>query len=196
MIVMIDHDDSFTYNIVDYMAQTGARVKVLPYDQATFENVLALQPKMVVLSPGPGNPNDAPKSVALLQKLAGRIPVLGICLGFQIVVHAFGGRIGRARMPMHGKREWINHDGDGMFSGIDSPTQVTRYHSLIAETEDIPCDLKVTSWTDEGDVMGVRHKQHAIEAVQFHPEAILTTHGKQMIRNAIRDMARGGARVE
>ncbi|GAA0466704.1 aminodeoxychorismate/anthranilate synthase component II [Alkalibacillus silvisoli] len=185
MIVMIDHYDSFTYNLVDYFEQMGVEVKVVKHDQISVSELMALNPEAVIFSPGPGNPDDVLNSLTILQAVQNKLPVLGVCLGFQIVVQAFGGMIEEANVPMHGKVEWVVHDEDQIYTDIDSPTAVTRYHSLIARKENMPDVLKITGQTDCGEVMSVRHKYLPIEAVQFHPEAILTTYGLKMIENFV-----------
>ncbi|MDV2581311.1 anthranilate synthase component II [Alkalibacillus haloalkaliphilus] len=185
MIVMIDHYDSFTYNLVDYFEQAGVEVKVVKHDEVTVEELQQLNVEAVVYSPGPGQPNDVPNSVEILRAVQGEIPVLGVCLGFQIIVQSFGGTIEKAGAPMHGKIEWVTHDNKGVYDRIQSPTAVTRYHSLIARKDNIPKELQITGETDDGEVMSVRHKHWPIEAVQFHPEAILTTYGLKMVENFV-----------
>ncbi|MDQ0352865.1 anthranilate synthase component 2/para-aminobenzoate synthetase component 2 [Alkalibacillus filiformis] len=184
---MIDHYDSFTYNLVDYFEQVGVVVKVVKHDEMTVSELKQLNPEAVVLSPGPGNPSDVPHSIEILRAVQGEIPVLGVCLGFQIIVQAFGGTVEKAHAPMHGKVEWVTHDQKGVYCHIDSPTAVTRYHSLIARKENLPDVLEITGQTDDDEVMSVRHKYWPLEAVQFHPEAILTTYGLKMVENFVVD---------
>ncbi len=182
---MIDHNDSFTYNLVDYFRQTGVEVKTVNHCEVTVDRIEDLGPRAIILSPGPGNPDDAPNSIELLKKVEGEVPVLGVCLGFQIIVQTFGGSIIKAKEPMHGKVEMIKHDQCTIYRGLNQPTLVTRYHSLIADKVKVPREFQITSETDRGEVMSIRHHQKPIEGVQFHPEAILTSEGKKMIQNFV-----------
>ena len=183
MLLMIDNYDSFTYNLVQYLGELGADVRVYRNDAITLDEVAALAPAQIVVSPGPCTPNEAGISVPLIRRFAGEIPILGVCLGHQAIGQAFGGRIVRAQRVMHGKLSPVTHDGRGVFSGLPSPFVVTRYHSLAIERESVPDELEVTATADDGEIMGVRHRHLAVEGVQFHPEAILTEHGKRLLAN-------------
>ena len=183
MLLMIDNYDSFTYNLVQYLGELGADVLVQRNDAITLEQVEAWAPERIVISPGPCTPAEAGISVPLLRRFAGRIPMLGVCLGHQAIGEAFGGRVVRAARVMHGKLDQVTHDGRGVFTGIPSPVTVTRYHSLAIERATLPDCLEVTATTTDREIMGVRHREHAVEGVQFHPEAILTEHGHAMLRN-------------
>ncbi len=190
MLLMIDNYDSFTYNLVQYLGELGEEVVVRRNDEISLGEVEALDPARIVVSPGPCTPNEAGISVALIERFAGKIPVLGVCLGHQSIGQAFGGRIVHARELMHGKTSPISHNATGVFRSLPNPFQATRYHSLVIERESLPACLEVTAWTGDGEIMGVRHKTLAVEGVQFHPEAILTEHGHALLRNFLE----GGAR--
>ncbi|MBK6278250.1 MAG: aminodeoxychorismate/anthranilate synthase component II [Gammaproteobacteria bacterium] len=188
MILMIDNYDSFTWNVVQYLGELGAEVKVVRNDEIAAEAIEALAPAKIVISPGPCTPNEAGISLEVIRRFAGRIPILGVCLGHQCIGQAFGGRIVRARQVMHGKTSLIHHAGTGVFRGLANPFQATRYHSLVIEKESCPERLEVTAWTvDEhgrvDEIMGVRHRDLALEGVQFHPESILTEHGHALLAN-------------
>ena len=183
MLLMIDNYDSFTYNLVQYLGELGADVHVYRNDAITLDEVAALAPAQIVVSPGPCTPSEAGISVPLIRRFAGRIPILGVCLGHQAIGQAFGGRIVRAQRVMHGKLSPVTHDGRGVFSGVPTPFAATRYHSLAIERDRVPEELEVTATADDGEIMGVRHRQLAVEGVQFHPEAILTEHGKRLLDN-------------
>lgn len=188
MLLMIDNYDSFTYNVVQYLGELGAEVKVLRNDQVDVAGVEALAPERIVISPGPCTPNEAGISMSLIEAMAGRIPMLGICLGHQSIGQVFGGRVVRARQVMHGKTSLIHHRGEGVFAGLSQPFEATRYHSLVVERESLPDCLEITAWTqtDDGEVdeiMGLRHRELAVEGVQFHPESILSAHGHDLLRN-------------
>jgi anthranilate synthase component 2 len=188
MVLMIDNYDSFTYNLVQYLGELGAEVRVLRNDEASVEDALALAPTHIVVSPGPCTPDEAGISVPLIQAAAGRVPVLGVCLGHQSIGRAFGGEIIRARAVMHGKTSPIHHAGEGVFAGLQTPFEATRYHSLVIDAERLPPALEVTAWTcteggDRDEIMGVRHRALKVEGVQFHPESILTQHGHDLLRN-------------
>ena len=192
MLLMIDNYDSFTYNLVQYFGELGQKVNVYRNDEITVDEIENLKPKHVVISPGPCTPNEAGISLELIEKLAGKIPILGVCLGFQAIAQAFGGNIIGAQRIMHGKVSPIHHTGKGVFKGLKNPLNATRYHSLVAEQSTLPECLEVTAWTnnDSGsieEIMGVRHKTLAIEVVQFHPESILTEHGHQMLNTFLQD---------
>ena len=182
MIVVIDNYDSFTYNLVQYLGELGADLRVFRNDQVTVEEVAALNPTGLVISPGPGDPTDGGVSNAIIDRFHTQVPVLGVCLGHQCMGHVFGGVVTRAPRLMHGKTSMIYHDGKGLFAGLPNPFEATRYHSLIVE-EPLPDDLEVTAFTAEGEVMGLRHKRYPVEGVQFHPESILTPNGKDILRN-------------
>ncbi|HLE25060.1 MAG TPA: aminodeoxychorismate/anthranilate synthase component II [Thermodesulfobacteriota bacterium] len=186
MILMIDNYDSFTYNLVHYLGELGEKVLVFRNDKITIEDVGKLNPDMVVISPGPCTPKEAGISVDLIKEFAGRIPILGVCLGHQSIGYAFGGNIVRAKRLLHGKTSQIYHDGKRIYEGVPTPFEATRYHSLLVEGSSLPDELEVTAWTNEDEIMGIRHKEYLIEGVQFHPESILTKHGKDLLRNFIR----------
>ena len=186
MILMIDNYDSFTYNLVHYLGELGEKVLVFRNDKITIEDVGKLNPDMVVISPGPCTPKEAGISVDLIKEFAGRIPILGVCLGHQSIGYAFGGNIVRAKRLLHGKTSQIYHDGKKIYEGVPTPFEATRYHSLLVEDNSLPDELEVTAWTDEDEIMGIRHKKYLVEGVQFHPESILTKHGKDLLRNFVR----------
>ena len=183
MLLMIDNYDSFTYNLVQYLGELGADVHVHRNDAITLSEIAAWEPAQIVISPGPCTPSEAGISVPLIREFAGKIPILGVCLGHQAIGQAFGGRIVRAQRVMHGKLSPIAHDGRGVFAGLPSPFAATRYHSLAIERESLPGELEVTATADDGEIMGVRHRRLAVEGVQFHPEAILTEHGHALLAN-------------
>ena len=183
MHLMIDNYDSFTFNVVQALGQLGAEVEVRRNDRITVAEALALPLQSLIVSPGPGTPSDAGVSIALIRACAGRVPVLGICLGHQCIVEAFGGRIGRADRVMHGKTSRIHHDGLTVYAGLSNPFTATRYHSLIAREDELPAELAVAARTAEGEVMGVRHRALPVEGLQFHPESILTTEGLRLLAN-------------
>jgi anthranilate synthase component 2 len=183
MLLMIDNYDSFTYNLVQYLGELGEDVKVARNDELSVDEVERLRPQRVVLSPGPCTPNEAGISLELIRRLAGRLPILGVCLGHQAIGQAFGGRVVHAKTLMHGKTSLIHHTGAGVFHGLPAPYTATRYHSLAIERESCPAELEVTAWTDDGEIMGVRHRTLPVEGVQFHPESILTEHGHALLRN-------------
>ncbi|MBN9430215.1 MAG: aminodeoxychorismate/anthranilate synthase component II [Burkholderiales bacterium] len=180
---MIDNYDSFTYNLVQYFGELGEDVRTVRNDAITLDEIEALAPERIVISPGPCTPAEAGVSVPLLARFAGKLPILGVCLGHQSIGAAFGGHIVRARQVMHGKTSPVTHTGTGVFKGLPSPYTVIRYHSLAIERETLPECLEVTAWTDDGEIMGVRHRHYPIEGVQFHPESILTEHGHALLRN-------------
>jgi anthranilate synthase component II len=183
MLLMIDNYDSFTFNLVQYLGELGADVHVYRNDAITLDQVEAWAPERIVISPGPCTPAEAGITVPLIRRFAGRVPLLGVCLGHQAIGAAFGGKVVRAAKVMHGKLDAVTHDGRGVFAGIASPVTVTRYHSLAIEGSSLPACLEVSARTADGEIMGVRHREHAVEGVQFHPEAILTEHGRAMLRN-------------
>ena len=183
MLLMIDNYDSFTYNLVQYLGELGEDVKVVRNDELDVDQIAALGAQRIVLSPGPCTPNEAGVSLEVIRRLAGKVPILGVCLGHQAIGQAFGGKIVHAKTLMHGKVSRIHHSGKGVFNGLPTPYEATRYHSLAIERESCPPELEVTAWTDDGEIMGVRHRSLAIEGVQFHPESILTQHGHALLRN-------------
>ncbi|WP_374240597.1 aminodeoxychorismate/anthranilate synthase component II [Zoogloea sp.] len=183
MLLMIDNYDSFTYNLVQYFGELGADVRVFRNDEISVEQIAALAPAQIVVSPGPCTPAEAGVSVAAIQAFAGKIPLLGVCLGHQSIGAAFGGRIVHARQLMHGKVSPVHHLDKGVFKGLPNPLTCTRYHSLAIERDSLPDCLEITAWTDDGEIMGVRHKTLAVEGVQFHPESILTERGHDLLRN-------------
>jgi anthranilate synthase component 2 len=183
MLLMIDNYDSFTYNIVQYFGELGEDVHTVRNDAISLEQIADLNPDRICVSPGPKSPKDAGVSVDVLKEFAGKKPILGVCLGHQAIGEAFGGKIIRAKQVMHGKTSKIAHTGLGVFKGLPSPFTVIRYHSLAIERASLPACLEVTAWTDDGEIMGVRHKEFDIEGVQFHPESILSEHGHAMLKN-------------
>jgi anthranilate synthase/aminodeoxychorismate synthase-like glutamine amidotransferase len=187
MVFVLDNYDSFTYNLVQYLGELGAEVEVRRNDQVTVEEVEALHPERIVVSPGPCTPADAGISVALIQKFAGKVPVLGVCLGHQALGEAFGGKVVRAKNLMHGKTSRVEHDGKTVFRGLTSPMTATRYHSLIVSENGLPPELEVSAHTVESDgtrvIMGLRHREFPLEGVQFHPESVLTDEGKKLVKN-------------
>ena len=189
MIVMIDNYDSFTYNLVQYLGELGEDLEVFRNDQVTLAKIRALAPDAIVISPGPGSPKDAGISNALIKSCAGRVPILGVCLGHQCIGEVFGGRVVRAKRLMHGKISKIYHDGSGVFRELPNPFEATRYHSLIVQREDLPASLRVTAWTQEREIMGLHHRRFPVYGVQFHPESILTKSGKALLQNFL-DLAR------
>ena len=189
MLLFIDNYDSFTYNIVQYFAELGQEISVRRNDDITLDEIAELQPQYLVIGPGPCSPKEAGISVPALRRFAGQIPILGVCLGHQAIGEAFGGRIVRAQELMHGKVSPVHHTNNGVFAGLPNPVNCTRYHSLAIERASLPECLDITAWTADGEIMGVRHKQHAVEGVQFHPEALLTEHGHDMLANFLKEHA-------
>jgi anthranilate synthase component 2 len=188
MLLMIDNYDSFTYNLVQYLGELGAEVVVRRNDQVTLEEIQAMGPSHIVVSPGPATPNEAGVSMDVIRRFGPRVPLLGVCLGHQCIGQVFGGRIVHAGEIMHGKTSQIHHTAAGVFRGIEGPFQATRYHSLVIEKASAPAELEVTAWTEKvpgavDEIMGVRHRELPVEGVQFHPESILTEHGHDMLRN-------------
>ena len=191
MLLMIDNYDSFTYNLVQYFGELGAEVQVYRNDQITVDEVARLNPERIVISPGPCTPNEAGISLAVIQHFAGKVPLLGVCLGHQSIGQAFGGKIVHAREIMHGKTSMIHHKDAGVFKGLENPFEATRYHSLVIDKDSLPDCLDITAWTETADglldeIMGVRHKTLNVEGVQFHPESILTQHGHDMLKNFLK----------
>ncbi|OHX18258.1 anthranilate/aminodeoxychorismate synthase component II [Chromobacterium amazonense] len=189
MLLMIDNYDSFTYNLVQYFGELGQDVKVFRNDEITLPQIEALKPQYLVISPGPCTPNEAGVSVPAILHFAGKLPIMGVCLGHQGIGQAFGGKVVHAKQLMHGKVSPVSHLDKGMFRGLPNPVTCTRYHSLVIERETLPDCLEVTAWTDDGEIMGVRHKTLPIEGVQFHPESILTEHGHRMLDNFLKEFA-------
>jgi anthranilate synthase/aminodeoxychorismate synthase-like glutamine amidotransferase len=188
MLLVLDNYDSFTYNLVQYLGELGAALAVHRNDAVTVDDVEALAPAAIVISPGPGAPADAGVSPGVIRRFAGRRPILGVCLGHQAIGEAFGGRVVRAPRPIHGKTSWVHHDGRGLFAGLPGPFEATRYHSLVVERESVPDCLEVSAWTDDGLVMGLRHRSAPVDGVQFHPESILTSAGKALLANFVRNV--------
>ena len=191
-VVVIDNYDSFVYNLVQYLGELGADPLVHRHDALTLGQIEELEPDAVLISPGPGRPKDAGLSNAVIERFAGERPVLGVCLGHQCIGQVYGGRVVRAPEVMHGKTSLIRHGGQGVFAGLPDPIEATRYHSLVVERDSIPPELEITAETDDGVVMGLRHRDHATEGVQFHPESILTAAGHDLLRNFL---AQAGSRV-
>jgi anthranilate synthase component 2 len=192
MLLMIDNYDSFTYNLVQYLGELGVDVRVCRNDEISLPDVAGLHPERIVISPGPCTPAEAGISVPLIKEYAGRVPILGVCLGHQSIGQAFGGRIVKAKAVMHGKTSPIYHEDAGVFSGLDMPFQATRYHSLVVDWASLPAELEVTAWTttpegEADEVMGLRHRRLPVQGVQFHPESILTRHGHELLRNFLED---------
>ena len=183
MLLMIDNYDSFTYNLVQYLGELGEEVKVVRNDDLGVDAIEQLAPERIVLSPGPCTPNEAGVSLAVIERFKGRVPILGVCLGHQAIGQAFGGKVVRAKTLMHGKVSRVHHSGEGVFRGLPTPYDATRYHSLAIERASCPDELEVTAWTEDGEIMGVRHRSLPVEGVQFHPESILTQHGHALLRN-------------
>jgi anthranilate synthase/aminodeoxychorismate synthase-like glutamine amidotransferase len=186
MIIMIDNYDSFTYNLVQYLEEIGTDVRVVRNDVMTVAEIEAQQPAAIVISPGPGGPADAGVSLELIKALSGKVPILGVCLGHQSIGAAFGAKIVSARHLMHGKTSMVTGDGQGIFQGVTKPFQAMRYHSLAVARETLPDCLKITATSDDGEIMGLRHSEHPTEGIQFHPESIMTTIGKRLLRNFVK----------
>ena len=190
MLLMIDNYDSFTYNLVQYFGELGEDVRTVRNDEITIEEIEAMNPDRICISPGPKTPAEAGISIAILEHFKGKLPILGVCLGHQAMGAAFGGKVIRAKQVMHGKTSLIAHTGEGVFKDLPSPFTVIRYHSLAIERSSLPACLEVTAWTDDGEIMGVRHKEYDIEGVQFHPESILSEHGHALLKNFLERTAR------
>ncbi len=191
---MIDNYDSFTYNLVQYFGELGEDIRVFRNDKITLKDIERMDPKLIVISPGPCTPREAGISVDVIRHFAGKKPILGVCLGHQCIGAAFGGRIINAKKLMHGKTSLVYHDGRTIFEALPNPFEATRYHSLVIEKATLPDCLEITAWTEDGEIMGVRHKEFVIEGVQFHPESILTSVGKDLLRNFLKYKNKGGLR--
>lgn len=185
MIVMIDNYDSFTYNLVQYLGELGEELRVFRNDKVTLQELRELKPDYIMISPGPCTPDDAGISLEVIREFAGEIPIFGVCLGHQAIGQVFGGRVIRAEKLMHGKTSPVHHDQKTIFEGLPTPYEATRYHSLIVEKATLPDCLEISAWTAEGEIMALRHKEWPVEGVQFHPESIITEHGKQLLKNFI-----------
>ena len=195
MILVVDNYDSFTYNLVQYLAQAGAVVRVHRNDALGIDDIVALDPEGILISPGPGTPDQAGISLPIVRELAGRFPIFGVCLGHQTIGQVYGGRVVRASRLMHGRTSPILHRGEGVFRGLPSPFAATRYHSLLVERESLPDVLAITAETEEGEIMGLRHRELDVEGVQFHPESFLTEHGHALIGNFLARLRGGGRRA-
>jgi anthranilate synthase component 2 len=200
MLLMIDNYDSFTYNLVQYFGELGQHVEVVRNDAVDVAGIVALEPAHIVISPGPCTPDQAGVSLAVLEQLSGEVPILGVCLGHQSLGQAFGGKVVRAKTIMHGKTSPVHHDGKGVFAGLPSPFEATRYHSLVVDKDSLPDCLEITAWTLDAqggfdEIMGLRHRTLPVEGVQFHPESILTEHGHDLLRNFLDQGARGDAKA-
>ena len=183
MILVLDNYDSFTFNLVQYLGELGAEMQVFRNDQITIEGIRALRPERILISPGPCSPREAGLSSDVIRAFGARIPTFGVCLGHQCVAEVYGARVVRADRLMHGKTSMIRHDGEGVLAGMENPFEATRYHSLIVERDSLPAALRITAWTDEDEIMGLRHVEHPVHGVQFHPESILTQDGRRILRN-------------
>ncbi len=186
MILLIDNYDSFVFNLARYVGELGHARRVVRNDAVTVEEIERLAPEAIILSPGPCTPKEAGISNAVIAALGSRIPILGVCLGHQCIAEVYGGLVVRARRPMHGKTSLVTHDRRGVFKGLPNPLRVTRYHSLVAAPDRVPPELEVTAWSPEGEIMGLRHRTHPVEGVQFHPEAVLTERGHDLLANFLR----------
>lgn len=186
MLLILDNYDSFTYNLVQYFGELGADMRVFRNDALSVEDVVAMRPERICISPGPCTPNEAGISLDLIRRMGSGTPILGVCLGHQSIGQVYGGEVVRADRLMHGKTSPIHHDGESVFAGMPSPFEATRYHSLIVRRASLPAELEITAWTEEGEIMGLRHKEHPVHGVQFHPESILTQDGKRLLENFLR----------
>jgi anthranilate synthase/aminodeoxychorismate synthase-like glutamine amidotransferase len=195
MVLVIDNYDSFVYNLVQYLGELGEECRVFRNDALDLKDVENISPDFILISPGPCSPNEAGISLSLVKKFSGKIPILGVCLGHQVIGQAFGGRVVKAPYPVHGKTSLIYHSGKGVLSGIPSPFEATRYHSLVVEKESLPGELEVTAWSSDNLVMALSHKEHLTEGVQFHPESILTPYGKKILANFLKMVKEGGEKI-
>jgi len=183
MLLLIDNYDSFTYNLFQYLSELGAEVKVVRNNKVTTDDIEAMAPEQIIISPGPSTPQQAGISNDVIKRFGDRLPILGVCLGHQCIGYSYGGVVGRAGKIMHGKSSPVHHEGKGVFSGLPNPFSAIRYHSLAIKRQGFPDCLEVTAWTEDGEIMGVRHRSHPVEGVQFHPESFMTEHGKDILRN-------------
>ncbi|MBI2836152.1 MAG: aminodeoxychorismate/anthranilate synthase component II [Chloroflexi bacterium] len=183
MLLLLDNYDSFTYNLFQYLSELGEKVIVVRNDKTSIEEIERMQPERIVISPGPSNPQNAGISNDVIRRFGARLPILGVCLGHQCIGYSYGGTVAQAKKIMHGKSSLIYHEGKGVFAGLPSPFSAIRYHSLVIKREGFPDCLEVTAWTEDGEIMGVRHKTHPVEGVQFHPESFMTEHGKEILGN-------------
>lgn len=188
MILVIDNYDSFTYNLVQYLGELGAKVEVFRNDEISLEGIRRLKPDKILISPGPKAPKDVPETCAIIKEFSGKIPILGVCLGHQAIGYVFGGKIIPAKEIMHGKTSKIFHDGKTIFKGLANPFEAIRYHSLVIERKSLPPILEISAWTEDGEIMGVRHRKFNVEGVQFHPESILTASGKPLLKNFLDEL--------
>jgi anthranilate synthase/aminodeoxychorismate synthase-like glutamine amidotransferase len=195
MVLVIDNYDSFVYNLVQYLGELGEECRVFRNDALDLKDVESISPDFILISPGPCSPNEAGISLSLVKKFSGKIPILGVCLGHQVIGQAFGGKVVKAPYPVHGKTSLIYHSGKGVLSGIPSPFEATRYHSLVVEKESLPQELEVTAWSSDNLVMALSHKEHLTEGVQFHPESILTPYGKKILANFLKMVKEGGEKI-
>jgi anthranilate synthase/aminodeoxychorismate synthase-like glutamine amidotransferase len=186
MILVIDNYDSFTYNLVQYLGELGADLQTYRNDKITIDQIKKLKPERIVISPGPGYPKDAGISISVIKEFAAKVPILGVCLGHQAIGEAFGGKIVQAKRFMHGKTSPIHHDGKTIYKGLPNPFTATRYHSLLVEKASLPECFEISAWTDQKEIMGIRHKEFKVEGIQFHPESILTTEGKKLLGNFLK----------
>jgi len=186
MILMIDNYDSFTYNLVQYLGELGERLEVFRNDKITVERIKRMRPERIVISPGPGRPEDSGVSVEIIRKFSGKIPILGVCLGHQAIGYVFGAKVVKAERLMHGKISLIYHNAENLFKGLPNPFEATRYHSLILERNSIPACLEITAWTKQKEIMGIKHRMYLLWGVQFHPESIMTKSGKKLLENFVR----------
>ena len=186
MILVIDNYDSFTYNLVQYLGELGAEMRVVRNDAVSVDEVAAMRPERIVISPGPGTPDDAGVSLDVIRRLGASTPILGVCLGHQSIGQAYGATVARARTQMHGKTSEIRHENTGIFTGLSNPFTATRYHSLVVLKDTVTPDLEVTAWAEDGEIMGLRHRHHPVQGVQFHPESILTLEGKKLLANFLK----------
>ncbi len=186
MILVVDNYDSFTYNLVQYLGELGAEMRVVRNDAITVDEVATMRPERIVISPGPGTPDDAGVSLDVIRRFGATTPILGVCLGHQSIGQAYGATVARARTQMHGKTSEIRHQDSGVFAGLSNPFTATRYHSLVVLKDTVTPDLEVTAWSEDGEIMGLRHRQHPVQGVQFHPESILTLEGKKLLANFLK----------
>jgi anthranilate synthase/aminodeoxychorismate synthase-like glutamine amidotransferase len=191
VILLLDHDDSFVFNLARYVAELGAEARVVRASSLSLADVAGLRPDRIILSPGPGTPRDCPLAIAVVRQLGPSIPILGVCLGHQCIAEAYRAVVTRARRPRHGMTSPISHDGRGVLTGLPSPFRATRYHSLAISPDHVPAELELTAFADDGEIMGVRHRVHPVEGVQFHPESVSTEHGHQLLQNFIQQENRG-----